>query len=126
MTASHSCRVMLTSIRSRRIPALLTRTSRPPKVLDGRVDEALGPVASRLTSSPLATASAAHGPISSTTSPAGPAERPGAVHLGAEVVDHDLAPWRANSMAWPRPMPRPAPVTMTTLPSQIPAIPLLP
>ena len=33
MTASHSSMVMLTSMRSRRIPALLTRTSRPPKVL---------------------------------------------------------------------------------------------
>ena len=32
MTASHSASVMLASIRSRRMPALLTRTSRPPKV----------------------------------------------------------------------------------------------
>ena len=32
MTASHSSMVMLTSMRSRRMPALLTRTSRPPKV----------------------------------------------------------------------------------------------
>ena len=31
-----------------------------------------------------------------------------------------LAPWRANSRACPRPIPRPPPVTRTTRPSQIP------
>ena len=34
-----------------------------------------------------------------------------------------LAPWRANSSAWARPRPRAAPVTITTRPSQIPAMP---
>ena len=44
------------------------------------------------------------------------------VELGAEVVDDDAAPWRASSSAWLRPMPRPAPVTMTTRPSHIPGM----
>ena len=44
MTASHSSSVMLTSIRSRRMPALLTSTSRRAERVDGRLDEPLGAV----------------------------------------------------------------------------------
>ena len=56
MTASHSSSVMLTSIRSRRMPALLTTTSRPPNVSHGLLDQRSAPSQSA-TSSPLATAS---------------------------------------------------------------------
>ena len=41
MMASHSSADMLTSMRSRRMPALLTRTWRSPKVVDRLVDHAL-------------------------------------------------------------------------------------
>ena len=44
MTASHSSTVMLTSIRSRRIPALQTRTSSPPKVSTAWPDQVAGAV----------------------------------------------------------------------------------
>ena len=47
MTSSHSSMVMLTSIRSRRMPALFTSTSSPPKVVDRRFDQAAGAVAVR-------------------------------------------------------------------------------
>ena len=89
MTASHSSTVMLTSIRSRRMPALLTRTSRPPKVSTAVAISRCAPSTSE-TSSPLATASPPMALISSTTSPAGPLGPTAAVHLGPEVVDHDL------------------------------------
>ena len=46
-TESHSSSLMLTSMRSRRIPALLTTTSRPPKTCDRLVDERLGAVPGR-------------------------------------------------------------------------------
>src|SRR5665647_3158426 len=53
-------------------------------------------------------------------SSAGPAELPLPSTSAPRSFTTTLAPCRANSMAWPRPMPRPAPVMMTTRPSQIP------
>ena len=44
MTASHSSSVMLTSMRSRRIPALLTSDVEPAEDVDGLADEGLAPV----------------------------------------------------------------------------------
>ena len=112
MTASHSSGVMLTSIRSRRIPALLTSTSSRPKVSMAVLTSRWAPSQSE-TSSPLATASPPMVRISSTTSPAGPVEPPVPSTSAPRSLTTTLAPWRANSMAWPRPMPRPAPVTIT-------------
>src|SRR5450756_2037172 len=72
MTASNSSTVILTSIRSRRIPALLTRTSSPPYVSMAASMRRFAPSGSEM-SSPLAIASPPMPRISSTTSPAGPA-----------------------------------------------------
>ena len=67
MTASHSSSVMFTSIRSRRMPALLTSTSSPPKVSIACLTRRSAPSQSEM-SSPLATASPPAATISSTTS----------------------------------------------------------
>jgi hypothetical protein len=61
--------------------------------------------------------------MASTTSPAGPAELPDPSGSDPRSLTTTLAPWRANSSACSRPMPRPAPVTITTRPSQIPRAP---
>src|SRR5580700_3933116 len=58
--------------------------------------------------------------ISSTTSPAGPAELPVPSTSAPRSFTTILAPWLANSRACSRPMPRPAPVMTTMRPSQIP------
>ena len=121
MTASHSSTVMFTSIRSRRMPALLTRTSRPPKVSTAVAISRCAPSTSE-TSSPLATASPPMALISSTTSPAGPSDRPLPSTSAPRSLTTILAPWLANSMAWARPMPRPDPVMTTTRPSLMPAM----
>jgi hypothetical protein len=121
ITASHSVSVMFTSIRSRRMPALLTSTSRPPNVVTAVSMSRLAPSQS-LMSSPLATASAPMARTSSTTSPAGPADDPLPSTSAPRSLTTTLAPWRANSMAWPLPIPRPAPVTTTTRPSHSPAM----
>ena len=89
MTASHSASVMLVSMRSRRMPALLTRTSRPPKVSTADWIRRSAPSQS-LMSSPLATASPPMATISSTTSWAGPLSLPSPSIVAAEVVDDDL------------------------------------
>src|SRR5579875_2787880 len=121
MTASHSSAVMLTSMRSRRMPALFTRVSRPPKVSRAARIIRAAPSMSE-TSSPLAIASPPMARISSTTCPAGPVELPVPSTSDPRSLTTTLAPWRANSRACSRPMPRPAPVTTTTRPSQIPVI----
>ena len=72
MTESHSSSVMLKLILSRRIPALFTRTSRPPKVVDGLVDDGLGRRPSDEMSSVFAAAFPPAAVISSTTCCAGP------------------------------------------------------
>src|ERR1044072_2091869 len=100
MTASNSSSVMLTSIRSRRMPALFTRVSRPPKVSTAWLISRCEPSQSD-TSSPLATASPPIALISSTTGsatpPLGPppppldplADRLGHLALGAPAVEVD-------------------------------------
>ena len=121
MTASHSASVMLASIRSRRMPALLTSTSRPPKVSTAWWTRRSAPSQSEM-SSPLATASPPMASISSTTSWAGPVGGAAAVHLAAEVVDHDLGALLGEHQ---RVLPADAParpVTMHTRPSQIPML----
>ena len=89
MTASHSSSVMLTSTRSRRMPALLTRTSRSPKVSMAALTRRWPPSQSA-TLSPLATASPPIALISSTTCCGRRAVAAGAVGGAAEVVDDDL------------------------------------
>ena len=89
MTESHSSSDMLTSTRSRRMPALLTRTWRSPKVSTAVSIRRLPPSQS-VTSSALATASPPAARISSTTCSAGDAVVTRAVDRAAEVVDDDL------------------------------------
>src|SRR5262249_9530065 len=72
------------------------------------------------TSSPLATASPPAARIAATTSAAGPSARPLPSAAEPRSLTTTLAPSRPNSSACARPIPRPAPVTMTTRPSQIP------
>ena len=88
MTASHSASVMLTSMRSRRMPALLISTSSLPKASTAVATSFSAPAQS-LMSSVLATASPAGGRdlVDHLLRRAGVAAR--AVHRAAEVVDHD-------------------------------------
>ena len=73
MTASHSSSVMFTSMRSRRMPALFTTTSRRPNVSIACLTTLPAPSQLEM-SSPLATASPPMPSISATTSWAGPSE----------------------------------------------------
>src|SRR5262245_17680879 len=120
-TASHSSSDAFTNIRSRRKPALFTTTSRRPKESIAVCTRWAAPFQSA-TSSPFRTASPPSARISSTTSAAGPVERPVPSSSAPRSFTTTLAPWRANSSACARPRPRPAPVTMTTRPEQIPLI----
>ena len=92
MTESQSSSDMLTSTRSRRMPALLTRTWRSPKVSTAVSISRLPPSQSA-TSSALATASPPAAVISSTTCWAGDAVVAGPVDGAAQVVDHHLGPF---------------------------------
>src|ERR1700712_5310294 len=64
--------------------------------------------------------------ISSTTLWAGPAETPLPSREPPMSLTTSLAPSFANSSAWERPMPPPAPVTTTTRPSHNPLMRFLP
>src|SRR5690606_25898145 len=116
MTASHSCSVILHSVRSRRMPALLIRPCRAPKCSTAASIMRLAPAKSATFSwlamawppaatISLATASAV---LSSVSSPERETLR---------SLTTTRAPSRASCNAYSRPMPRPAPVTMTTRPS---------
>src|SRR4051794_5663200 len=121
MTASHSSSVMLVSMRSRRMPALLIRTSRPPKLSMAVFTKRSAPSHVEM-SSPLATASPPIALISFTTSSAGPVVGvPDPSISPPRSLTTTLAPCSASISACSRPMPRPAPVTMHTRPSHIPA-----
>ena len=120
MTASHSSSVMFVSMRSRRMPALFTSTSRPPKVSTAVLISRCAPCQSE-TSSPFDTASPPMALISSTTSWAGPVDAPVPSISPPRSLTTTLAPCSASIKACSRPMPRPAPVTMHTRPSHIPA-----
>ena len=119
-TASHSSSAALANMRSRTKPALFTTASRPPNAVDGGGDDPAGAV------------EVGHVVAVGDRLAAG----------GADLVHHlagrpacrrrcrrarsprsfttTRAPWRASSSAWARPSPRPAPVTITTRPSQMP------
>src|SRR5262245_7681988 len=119
ITASHSDSSMLVSMRSRRIPALLTSVSRRPNVSIARWTMRPAPAKSA-TFSPSATASPPMPLISSTTSIAGLSEPPSPCMSPPRSLTTTFAPSAAYASACSRPIPRPAPVTMTTRPSQIP------
>ena len=92
-TASHSASDIEKIIRSRRMPALFTRTSRRPNVSTASATSC--PAASKsVMSAPLTMASPPFASISATTSFAGPEVGAGAVRAAAEVVHHDLGPLR--------------------------------
>src|SRR5579862_1781241 len=117
ITASHSSSVMLTIMRSRRMPALLTRTSRPPNVSTAWWTMRAAPAQSA-TSSVLATASPPASAIDAATSRAGPPSAPVPSRAPPRSLTTTRAPWAASISAWSRPIPRPAPVTMHTRPSR--------
>ena len=116
MTASHSSSVMLVSIRSRRMPALLTTACRSPNVSTAVLIRRWAPSHDD-TLSPLATASPPNALISSTTCWAGDRSPPEPSTLPPRSFTTTFAPWYARLRACSRPMPRPAPVTMAMRPS---------
>src|SRR4051794_9151204 len=116
ITASHSAGSMLTSIRSRRIPALLTSTSRRPNASIARAT--IAPASSKsATLPPSTTASPPAATISSTTDWAGERSAPSPPTSPPRSLTTTFAPWPASNSACSRPMPRPAPVTRATRPS---------
>src|SRR6266851_3071922 len=115
---------MFTSMRSRRMPALLTSTWRSPKVSTAVLTNLWAPSHDD-TSSPLATASPPISRILSTTSPAGPAEDPVPSGSAPRSLTTTLAPCSASITACSRPMPRPPPVTMQIRPSHMVPISVL-
>src|SRR4051794_31680398 len=121
MTASHSASLMLASMRSRRMPALLISTSRRPKESMACRTSFSAPAQSEM-SSVLATASPPMALISSTTCWAGPASWPSPSIEPPRSFTTTFAPCSASISECSRPMPRPAPVTMQTRPSHNPTI----
>src|SRR5436853_6726412 len=106
---------MFTSIRSRRIPALLTRmSSRPNSSIACRTSRSAP--AKSATFSPFVVASPPPARISSTTCCAGPRSEPSPAIPAPRSLTMTFAPARASASACERPMPRPAPVTIATLP----------
>src|SRR5580704_12450511 len=112
-------------MRSRKMPALLTRISTRPKASSAALT-----ILSALPGSLIDNVEAMAWPpaflISSTTSCAGPASVPAPSRLAPISQTTTLAPSCAINSAMPRPMPRAAPVTMATLPATMFAIGLFP
>ena len=95
MTESHSCSVMFTITRSRRIPALFTSTCRSPNVSTAVWIRRWAPSQSA-TLSTLATRLAAHGLDLVDHLLRGRPVVAGPVDVAAEVVDHDLGALRGE------------------------------
>ncbi len=114
MTASKSSSVILTRVRSRTMPALLTRMSRRPKVSTAVCDDPPGglEVGDRLVGRARPARRAAS--ISAQTAAAGSSSEASPRRPTPRSLTTTAAPWRASSRANSRPMPRPAPVTMAT------------
>ena len=108
MTASHSSSVIENSIRSRRMPALLTTTSSPPNVSIACCTRAPAAAKSE-TSALLATASPPAAVISATTSLAGPASPPVPSRAPPRSLTTTLAPCSASISECSRPIPRAPP-----------------
>ena len=98
------------------IPALLTRTSSRPNCSTAASISAWPPSGVD-TSLPSATAAPPAATISSTTATAGPTSAPSPSIEPPRSLTTTEAPRSASRRAWARPMPRPAPVTTATRPS---------
>ena len=108
--ASHCSSVIFWITESQVYPALLTMMSRPPKLSTA--------VCTNRSAKPVVGDAADAGDgLSARGLDCGDGFLRG---LGVEVVDHDLAPSLASFSAISRPMPRPEPETMATLPSRVP------
>src|SRR3954464_1618976 len=116
MTASHSSSVMLTSIRSRRMPAFSTTASSLPNASTAWSIMCLTPFQSEAWS-PLATASPPLALISLTTCWAGPTSWPLPARSPPRSLTTTLAPCSASIRQCSRPTPRAPPVTIATRPS---------
>src|SRR3984957_1534879 len=112
-------------MRSRKMPALLTRMSTRPKASSAALT-ILSPLPGSLIESVEAMALPPAFLISSTTACAGPVSVPATSRLAPISQTTTLAPSCAMSSAIPRPMPRAAPGTMGTLPATMFAIGLFP
>src|SRR5215212_6311691 len=120
-TASHSASDIENTIRSRRMPALLTSTSRRPNA--STASATMRPASSKLVmSAPLTIASPPMSSIAATTSLAGPRSDPVPSGRLPRSFTTTWAPSDASIRACSRPMPRPAPVTIATRPSHNPTI----
>src|ERR1700692_3173711 len=104
---------------SRRIPALLTRMSRPPNSSIACRTTLSAPLQVE-TFSVLTTAVPPGAVLSFATSGAVPVSAPSPSLLPPRSLTTTLAPSLANSSACSRPMPRPAPVMTATRPSSAP------
>src|ERR1700722_18997118 len=104
---------------SRRIPALLTNTSKRPNSAMACSTTLSAPLQVAIFSV-LATAVPPASVISCTTSRAGPLSAPFPALSPPRSLTMTLAPSLANSSACSRPMPRPAPVITATRPSSAP------
>ena len=118
ITSSHSCSVMLKTMRSRRMPAQQTTMSRRPK-LSMAVCTIRSPPSIVATDSVHATAVPPASRISPTTTSAIDWSNPVPSTLTPGSTTTTLAPSSAISFAIPRPTPRPEPVTIATFPSRL-------
>src|SRR3954468_7729581 len=124
MTASQSASSMLKLMRSRRMPALLTRMSRPPSSCVAWLIRPWPP-SQDVMSSKLATAVPPAPLISLTTSSAGRSSLLSPETAAPTSLTTTDAPSDASRRASVRPIPRPAPVMTATLPSSRPMLQLL-
>src|SRR3984893_1905448 len=122
-TSDQSDQLMRWKMRSRKMPALLTRMSTRPKAASAAFT-----ISSAFFGSAIDSVEAIASPpprlISSTTSCAGEASVPAPSRLAPMSQTTMAAPSPAIVSAMPRPMPRPAPVTIATLPATIPVMTL--
>src|SRR6516225_1299141 len=122
-TSDQSDQLMRWKMRSRKMPALLTRMSTRPKAASAAFT-----ISSAFFGSAIDSVEAIALPpprlISSTISCAGEASVPAPSRLAPMSQTTTAAPSRAIVSAMPRPMPRPAPVTIATLPVTIPVMKL--
>jgi hypothetical protein len=109
---------MLKTMRSRRIPALLTTMLSLPKLSIAQSMIRLADLKS-VTLSKLATASPPAERISLTTSSAGERDCPVPSKCPPRSFTTIFAPCLASNNASSRPMPRPAPVITATLPVKL-------
>src|SRR3984957_2983273 len=122
ITASQSASVHVARIESRTIPALFTTPVSVPNVSTAVL--IMSATSSQHDTEPVcATAFPPAASISATTSAAGPAPSPAVPsRLTPGSLTTTEAPWADSARQWPRPMPRPPPVTRTTRPDSAPVM----